>query len=122
MSAVISATERVWARGGRVGERGEDAGLQAAVAAGREALGALHLRPGDGQRHLVGEELVVGEALAGGGGGGEVGGAGGRVGGGERGAEGGPAALAQDARLDPLGEVGNAGERVLRRRGSWCGA
>ena len=87
-----------------------------------EALGALHLRAGDGERHLVGEELVVGEPLARGGGGGEVGGARGGVGGGERGAEGGPAALAEDARLDPLGEVGDAGERVLRRRGSWCGA
>ena len=113
MSAVISATARVWAPVGRVGERGEDAGLQAAVAAGGEALGALHPGPGDGERHLVGEELVVGEALAGGGGGGEVGGAGGRVGGGERGAEGGPAALAEDARLDPFGQVGDAGERVL---------
>ena len=117
MSAVISATERVWARGRRVGERGEDAGLQAAVAAGREALGALHPRPGDGQRHLVGEELVVGEALAGRGGGARSAGPVGRVGGGERGAEGGPAALAQDARLDPFGQVGDAGERVLHGAG-----
>ena len=96
-----------------VGERGEDAGLQAAVAAGGDALGPLHPGPGDGERHLVREELVVGEAFAGGRGGGEVGGAGGGVGGLERGAEGGPAAAAEDARLDPFGQVGDAGERVL---------
>ncbi len=98
---------------GRIGERGEHAALQAAVAAGGEALGALHLRAGDGERHLVGEKLVVGEALAGGRRGDEVAGAAGGVGGEKGGVPVGPAALALDARLDPLGKLGGAGEAVL---------
>ncbi len=78
----IALQEPVHARGGRhigddlfdravlcagrcVGQGGKHPLAQMAVARCGEAFRALHLRPGECQRHLVSEQFVVGEALAG---------------------------------------------------------
>ena len=97
--------------GQRVGQRGDHLRPEPAVAAGGEALGPLQPGAGDRERQLVGEELVVGEALAGRRGRREVRRAFGGVGGGERGVPVRPAAPALQARLDPLGQRPDALER-----------
>ena len=108
--------------GQRVGQGGDHPVAQPAVAAGGEALGALHPGAGDGQRHLVGEELVVGEALAGRRGGREVGRAGQA-----RGRRRAPRRQSgQPRRRFRLGSIhsGKSGRGRARpgRRGPWCSA
>ncbi len=101
-------------RGGEpVRQCGDDPGAQPAVAAGGDAPGAFHPGAGDGEGQRVGEQLVVGEALAGRGRGHEIGRAGGGMGGGEGGVPVGPAPLALQARFDPFGQRPDALEGGL---------
>ena len=123
MSAVISATERVWARGRRVGERGEDAGLQACRRRGSRSPWRASSSPGRWPASSGGRGARRRRGARGPG----------RRGRGRRGRSGAWAAASAArqagqrrwrSRLGSIhsGEVGDAGERVLRRRGSWCGA
>ena len=107
--------------GRRVGERGEHPVAQPAVAGGGEALGAAHPGAGERERHLVGEQLVVGEALAGGRGRGEVGRAAGGVRQRQRRGPVRPFPAAPEARLDPLREGRGPARGRRGPRGSWSG-
>ena len=83
-------------------------------------LGALHAGAGEREGHLVGEQLVVGEPLAG-----RARPARGRRGGRGRGRaasaarQSGHPRRRDEARLDPFRQLGGAGQRLVRRRGSW---
>ena len=101
-----------------VGQGGEDLLAQMPVAGRGEALGAFHLCPGEGEGHLVGQHLVIGEALARRRVGGQIGRTVGRMGLGEGGAPAGPVAGPQQARLDPFGKFRRAAPARPGRRGS----
>ena len=107
-SASISASALTCERGGREAEPLQRLGAQGAVACQGAAGAGAHPAAHHAQRHLAGEQLVVGEAAAGL--------VVGRFGGGLHGAqgvgEGRPFLAAEQGRVVPFGEVGQAEQGV----------
>ncbi len=98
-----------------VGKLGQHAFAQAAVAAGGVALGPLHPGTGESQRHLVREDLVVGQPLARRRGRRQVCRTLRGMGGAERGLPVGPAVARLEARLDPFRQRAHARQRLRHR-------